>query len=116
MAAFQSGIVFSGGTARAVPYIPGSDVVGHRFSGAISGMFHSGDAVDRLDELAPGAALRREHVRAGRRQPVVPAPALARFFNPPALNPSPLFQPVQQRVERGDAERKDAARPRLDEL
>src|SRR5258708_3294577 len=79
-------------------------------------MFDSGDAADRVGEFAPGVALRLEHLFARRRKPVAAAAALAGLFNPGALNPAALLEPVQQRIERGDAELQHAARPRFDQL
>src|SRR5262245_24811286 len=81
-----------------------------------SGMFDSCDAVDRLDELAPRAALRRQHGGAGRRQPVVAAPALAGLLDPAALDPPALFEAIEQRIERRRAESEHAARSRFDQL
>src|SRR5258706_4066230 len=81
-----------------------------------SGMFDSGVSVDGVGELAPRAALRREDARTGGGQPVVAAPALARFLDPAADDPAALLEPVQQRIQRGDAEFQHAARSRLDQL
>src|SRR5205823_2819549 len=81
-----------------------------------SGILDSGNAVDRGDELAPRPALRLEDGAARGRQTVVPAAALPRLLHPAPLNPSTLFEPVQQRIERGDPELEDAARTKLDQL
>src|SRR5262249_31320238 len=75
-----------------------------------------GDAVDRRDELAPGAALRFEHAGAGGRQPVVAPAALPRLLDPAALNPAAFLEAIEQRVERRDAGLEHAARAELDEL
>src|SRR6185503_13432904 len=81
-----------------------------------SGMFHPGDAADRPGELAPGAALRGQHLRAGRGQAVIAAPALAGLLDPAALDPAALLEAVEQRIEGGDAELQHAARSRFDQL
>src|SRR5579862_2855728 len=79
-------------------------------------MLESGDAVDGFDELAPGGALRVEHLRALGRQAVVAAPALARLLDPASLNPAALLEAIEQRIERGDAEAQEAARADFDQL
>src|SRR6266705_3064571 len=79
-------------------------------------MFHPGDATDCGDELAPCIALRGEHLRALRREAVVPAAALAGLLDPPAVNPPALLEAIEHGVERGDAERENAARSGLDQL
>src|SRR5207247_9776045 len=50
------------------------------------------------------------------RQPVVTPSALARLFDPSALNPPAFLEAIQERVERRDAEGEDAAGPRFDQL
>src|SRR5262249_49945406 len=81
-----------------------------------SGMFVSSNPADGLDEIAPRVALRSQHARAGWRQPVVAPPPLARLLDPAALDPAALLQPVEQRVERCDAEAEQATRARFDQL
>src|SRR5262245_37447042 len=79
-------------------------------------MFHSSDAADREDEFAPRVTLRRQDVGADRRQPVIAAPPLPGFLDPPPQDPAALLEAIEQGIERGDAEFQDAARSRLDEL
>src|SRR5262249_47802392 len=81
-----------------------------------SGIFDSCNPVDRANELAPGAALRGEDGGARRRETVVASPALAGLFDPPPLNPAAFLEAVEERIERGDAKRDDAARADLDQL
>ncbi len=50
------------------------------------------DAIDRADEFLPAVALRREHLFAGRRQPIIPAPALSRFLDPAPADPAAFLQ------------------------
>src|SRR5262245_30493663 len=85
--------------------------------GLKSRMLGSGDdAVDGVDEIAPGASLRGEHARTRGRQLVEPPPPLTRLLDPAALNPAALFQSIQKGVQRRRAEREDAARARFDQL
>src|SRR5438132_85422 len=81
-----------------------------------SGIVDSSDPVDGFDELTPRAPLRGEHGGARLREPVVPPAALARLFDPAALNPAAFLEAIEQRIERRDAELQDAARTRLDQL
>src|SRR5262249_19348982 len=81
-----------------------------------SRMFGPGDAVDGIDELAPGVALRGEDVGAGRRQPVEAPAALPGLLDPAALDPPALLQAVQEGIEGCNAERNRAAGAGLDEL
>src|SRR5262249_53314666 len=82
----------------------------------ISGRLHAGDAADGSRELAPGGALRREDVGARRREAVIAAAALARLLDPAPLDPAALLEPIEERIQRRDAERQHAAGPRLDQL
>src|SRR2546427_6338531 len=82
----------------------------------VSRRFDPCGSVDGFRKLAPGVALRLQHLLARRRQPVVAAAALSRFFYPAALNPPALLEAIQQRVERGDAKLEDSLRARLNEL
>src|SRR5438477_317275 len=59
-------------------------------------MFHPGDTTDCGDELAPCIALRGEHLRALRREAVVPAAALAGLLDPPAVNPPALLEAFER--------------------
>src|SRR5262245_66242024 len=77
----------------------------------VSDTFHSSDAVDGGDEFAPRAALRLEDAGASGCQAVIPPAALAGLLDPTALDPAALLEPVQQRIQRGDAELEHAARP-----
>src|SRR6185295_10378371 len=57
-----------------------------------------------------------EDVGASARQTVVATPPLAGLLDPAAMDPAPLLEPVEQRIERRDAKLQDAVRARLDEL
>src|SRR5262245_18858495 len=81
-----------------------------------SGTFDSRDPTDRVRDLTAGVALRLQHLLAGWREPVVPAPALARLLDPAALDPAALLEAIQQRIERRDAELQHTARARFDQL
>src|SRR5262245_7712752 len=67
-----------------------------------SAMLHSCDTGDGGDEGAPGPLVCGEHAAALRGQPVVPSTALSRLFDPPAIDPATLLEPVEQRIERRD--------------
>src|SRR5262245_59662208 len=81
-----------------------------------SSTFNSRDPADRVGELAPGVALRLQHLLSGRRQPVVAAAALTRPLDPAALDPAALLEAIQQRIQRRDAELQHTARARFDQL
>src|SRR4051812_47884021 len=111
-----------------------------------SGMFPSRDQPDGLDELVPGLALSRQHALPCRRQPIKPPPALAlaapaqvrrlpprparpfrrnpknrppalaRFFDPPPLDPAALSETIEQRIERIEVKPQPPARVRLDQF
>src|SRR5918911_3394431 len=80
-----------------------------------SGMFDPRDAVARLDELPPGAALRRQDFPARGSQAVIAAAALSGALHPAPLNPAAPLQAVQERVERGDVEPQRPPRTLLDQ-
>src|SRR4029077_12068638 len=81
-----------------------------------SGMFHSCDAAHRVDKLPPTLALLNESFLTLRCQAVVTPPLLIRFFDPTAKDQASIFEPVEQRIERGNMEAQDAARALFDEL
>src|SRR5215208_5554241 len=81
-----------------------------------SGIFQSCDSVYRPDEGLPAAALSGQYLLPLGRQSVIAPPPLARFFDPAALNPAALFQPVEKRVKRGDVKLQHAFRTRFDQL
>src|ERR1051325_314041 len=87
-----------------------------RMSPGQSGMLHSGNPADRENELAPGVALRGEHVGADGRQTVVATAALSGLLDPAAQNPAALLESVEQRVQRRDAELQQAAGSQFDQL
>src|SRR5688572_15002718 len=87
-----------------------------RSSSRHSGMLHPRDAVDCLRERGPGFPLGGEDFLAVGGKPVVAAAALARLFDPAALDPASLLQPVEQRVERGDMKAEHALGAGLDQL
>jgi hypothetical protein len=73
-----------------------------------------GDAMERAEQLLPVRPLRRQHPAAVRGQPVVAAAALAGLLHPLAVDPAAPLHPVEHRVERGDVEAQDPARPLVD--
>src|SRR6266516_4035115 len=81
-----------------------------------SGMLHSRDSAHGTGKLLPLPALQPEDTLSFRRQPVIPPSSLIRFLDPPPLDPTSLFQPVQQRVERGHMKMERASRAHVDEL
>src|SRR6185436_16530169 len=64
-----------------------------------SDMVDSGDLVDRGDEGAPPGPLPGQDLPARRGEPIVPAAPLAGL-----LDPAPLFEPVEQGIERRGVE------------
>src|SRR6185369_2652102 len=66
-----------------------------------SGMFESADAIDGFDKLAPTVPLCFEDLPTLSGQTIVTAPSLPGLLHPTALNPTALFEPVEQRVKRG---------------
>src|SRR5438132_1179740 len=81
-----------------------------------SSMLHSRDSAHGTGKLLPLPALQPEDTLSFRRQPVIPPSSLIRFLDPPPLDPTSLFQPVQQRVERGHMKMERASRAHVDEL
>src|SRR6187549_286928 len=79
-------------------------------------MFHPRDAGDRLHEVPPVVALRREHLPSLPGEPVETPPAGARLLDPPALEPAALLEAVEERVEGSDVEAEAALGAVLDEL
>src|SRR5439155_24460021 len=77
---------------------------------------HSREIANQLEEVLPFLPLGRQHLTAFSRDPVVAAPALSRFFNPPALDPLALFELVEGGVQRGEVERERPAGSLNDEL
>src|SRR3954463_4216055 len=81
-----------------------------------SGMFGPRDELNRLDELAPVITLRGEHLAAFCRQPIKAPAALARLLDPSPRDPAALFEPVEERIERGHLELQPPAGSLLDQL
>src|SRR6185369_17485018 len=79
-------------------------------------MVDSCDAVDRFGKRPPGITLRGQHRGAGRRQAVVAPAALAGFFDPAAEDPAALFEAIEERIERRDAELEHPFGACLDQL
>src|SRR5688572_13369420 len=75
-----------------------------------------GDLFKRIDEFAPHAPARAEHLAARRREAIEAAAPLAGFFHPAAGHPALFLELVEQGIERGRLEAELAARPRLDDL
>src|SRR4030081_3819413 len=69
-----------------------------------SGMFHSRNATNRSNKRFPFLALLRQNPTPLSGEAVIAPAPLIGFFYPPPLNPASLFEPVQQRVKRGDVE------------
>src|SRR5687768_590898 len=76
-----------------------------------SGMLPSRDLADCLHECLPSAALCRKHLAAGWRELVQASPTLTDLLRPAPIDPSSLFEPVQQRVERRGVKLERAFRP-----
>src|SRR5918996_5622939 len=81
-----------------------------------SGLVDSRDEAHCVDEDFPGFALAGEDAAPLGGEAVEAAPPLAGFLDPSSLEPSALFESIQQRVERRDMEFQLPARLRLDEL
>src|SRR5689334_4330421 len=64
-----------------------------------SAIFHPRDSVDYSHKIPPALLFRTEHLTALRSELVIAAPALVGLFDPTALNPSLLLQPVKQRIK-----------------
>jgi hypothetical protein len=71
-------------------------------------MFNLRDAVDSLDKHLPATTLRSQNFSPLWRQAVIAPPPLPALLHPSALNPTALFQPIEQRIER---RRVEAERP-----
>src|ERR1700678_3506020 len=69
-----------------------------------SGMFFSGNSIDRVDKIAPGVALFLQNCLAQSSQLVVSPPALTSLFDPSPNNESTFFEAIEQRIKRGDIE------------
>src|ERR1019366_1083905 len=81
-----------------------------------SGIFHSSDAADGLDERLPALPLGSQDLAPLRGQPVIAPAALAALLHPSALDPAALFQAIQQRVQRRRVKTERALRSLLDQL
>src|SRR5688572_9302168 len=81
-----------------------------------SGMVDSRDQAHRVDEGFPRFALAGENAAPLGGEAVEPAPPLAGFLHPLSLEPSALFEAIQQRIQRRDVEFELPGRLRLDEL
>src|SRR5690242_17296119 len=81
-----------------------------------SGMLHSCDATDGSGKLQPLFALQRQDTLSFAGQPVVAPPPLICFFHPTSLDPAPLFEPVEQGIERGHVKMKRPAGAHFDEF
>jgi len=79
-------------------------------------MFLSCDAADCADKFPPALALPSERFLTWRCQTVVTPPSLIGLFNPTPVNQAAIFEPVKQRIQRGDVEAQHAAREAFDEL
>src|SRR5439155_23455241 len=65
---------------------------------------NSSEIPNQLEELPPFFALRREHLAAPGRNPVVAPPALAGLLDPAARDPFAFFELVEGGVERREVE------------
>src|ERR1035438_7774003 len=79
-------------------------------------MLTSRDAIDRVHKFGPRAALLLEDCLALRRELVISASPLTGLFHPAARDEAALFQPVEQRIKRGDIELEHAIRSLFDLL
>src|SRR5580765_645329 len=82
---------------------------------ARSRLSEAGHAIDRDEERLPHRAFAGQLLAAGRRQFVVPPPALAGFLHPAAFDQAIIFESIQRRVERGDLVGERALRLLADE-
>src|SRR5215831_5091694 len=80
-----------------------------------SGMLYSCHPADGSNEFLPALPLRGKRVSTLTRKTVIPPPPLLGLFDPAAVDPAPLLQPVQQRIERRDVESQGAARSDLNQ-
>src|SRR6476659_7334408 len=81
-----------------------------------SGILDSGDSTDCFHELEPPVALAGQHLFAGRGEAIITPPPLSGLFHPPAANPSPFFESVEQGIKRSDIKPERTARAQLDQL
>src|ERR1019366_2098721 len=81
-----------------------------------SGIFDSGDAADGLDERLPALPLGSQDLAPLRGQPVIAPAALAALLDPSALDPTALFEAIQQRVKRRRVKTERALRSLFDQL
>src|SRR5262245_15247071 len=86
-----------------------------RTCGAQSGMLISRDPAYRLDERRPGLSLLREHPTSFSRHLVETAAPLVGLLDPGALDPVPLLELIEQRVERVDVELQVSAGSRFNQ-
>src|SRR5262245_51341647 len=70
----------------------------------------AGDAMERRQQLVPVRPLRREHLAAFGREPIIAAPALTCLLDPLAVDPPAAFHPIEHRIERRHVKPEDAAR------
>src|SRR5688572_31986567 len=68
-----------------------------------SGMLGLRDASDGGDEALPPRSLLSQDLLAGRSQAVIAPSPLTFFLDPAAGDPAALLEPVEQRIERGNA-------------
>jgi len=74
------------------------------------------DALDGLDKHLPAVPLGSENLSPLACQAVIPSSPLPALLHPSALQPAPLFQAIEQRIERGHVEAQSAAGALLDEF
>src|SRR5579871_1396277 len=71
-----------------------------RTSSLKSGIFNLRDAIDGGHKGLPCAPLRAQNFFPLGREPIVTAATLLGFIHPAAFNPTALFQPIEQRIQR----------------
>src|SRR6478752_4226097 len=81
-----------------------------------SGMLDSCDQADGLHEFPPAIALGGEDLFSRRGEAVVTTAPLAGLLDPATANPTALFKPVEEGIQRSDVEPQQAARTHLDQL
>src|SRR5579871_584616 len=74
-----------------------------RMAASQSGIFDSSNVADSRYKRAPGGAPIGENLPSRGQDAVEAAAALACLFDPIAMNPTAILQPVQKRVQRGNA-------------
>jgi hypothetical protein len=67
-------------------------------------MFLSRDSVDRMHKIRPTAALVFQDLLPSGSELIVATSALSLLFDPTPDDEAPLFEPIQQWIERGDIE------------